>query len=266
MKAIDLSNLQNHPDTWPSQDWYSEYQEAEAIIVQAIEPPLGYLGHDFIDPETGKRGYTGVQLRQCVADGKKVGVYAWLWFGLPDPYDNIRSRLDCVPASIHLDMRPWVDVEDTVAISLVTRRADTLAARKAADDWAGERGLPPSGGYSGQWFLDGYLNDWWPAGWLKWWAAYGIPAGSILGGDVVAHQYTSTPVDMNEILDSEIVGEHQATDLELLQETINGLTQALGFIGGDVLKPLTRKNASQYVKVAVEQIRAVCDQYGIAHV
>jgi hypothetical protein len=113
LKGVDISNLQGHPDTWPSQPWYGVYQEASFVIIQAIEPPLGFPGHNFIDPETGKRGYTGVALRQARADGKSVGVYVWLWNGLADTYGNIRSRLDCVPPSVRLDMRPWVDVEDT---------------------------------------------------------------------------------------------------------------------------------------------------------
>jgi hypothetical protein len=113
LKGIDISNLQGHPDTWPSQSWYWVYQEAQFVIVQAIEPPVGYPGHDFIDPETGKRGYTGVALRQAKADDKKVGVYVWLWNYLPDTRGNILARLATVPESVALDMRPWVDCEDT---------------------------------------------------------------------------------------------------------------------------------------------------------
>lgn len=115
LKVCDISNLQGHPDTWPAQSWYGEYLAAAGVIVQAIEPPAGYPGHDFIDPETGKRGYTGVALRQAKADGKWVGVYVWLWNGLADTYGNILARLATVPESIRLDMRPWIDVEDSSA-------------------------------------------------------------------------------------------------------------------------------------------------------
>lgn len=87
----------------------------------------------------------------------------------------------------------------------MTRQQDTLDARAAADEWASEHGLPPSGGYSGSWYRDSYLGGWWPNGWLKWWAAYGITPGSIIGGDIVAHQYGSVPVDLDVILESEIV-------------------------------------------------------------
>lgn len=112
MRGIDISNLQGHPDTYRHLQWY---RDAEFVIVQALEPPAGYPGHDFIDPETGKRGYTGVQLRAAQEDGKRVGVYAWLWNGLDNTYTNILVRLATVPDSVKLDMRPYIDVEDTTA-------------------------------------------------------------------------------------------------------------------------------------------------------
>lgn len=113
MRGVDISNLQGPPETYRNQPWY---QAAEFVLVQAIEPPAGYPGHDFIDPETGRHGYTGVQLRAAVEDGKKVGVYAWLWNGLADTRGDILRRLGTVPASVKLDIRPWVDVEDTTTL------------------------------------------------------------------------------------------------------------------------------------------------------
>lgn len=119
LQGIDLSNLQGHPDTYRHLDWY---RRAEFVLIQAIEPPPGYPGHDFIDPETGKRGYTGVQLRAAVEDGKKVGVYVWLWNGLADTRGNILARLATVPPSVSLDMRPFVDVEDTTTQGILGER------------------------------------------------------------------------------------------------------------------------------------------------
>lgn len=110
LNGADISNLQGHPDGYRGQQWYIDSQ---FVLVQAIEPPPGFPGHNFIDPETGKRGYTGVQLRAAVEDGKYVGTYAWLWNGLADTRGNILARLATVPPSVKLDMRPWVDVEDT---------------------------------------------------------------------------------------------------------------------------------------------------------
>lgn len=268
LSGIDLSNLQGHPDTYRHLDWYVQSQ---FVIVQGIEPPSGFPGHDFIDPETGKRGYTGVQLRAAKEDGKYVGVYVWLWNGLSDTRGNILARLATVPPSVTLDMRPWVDVEDPANATVASRQQDTIDARKAADDWAASFGLPPSGGYSGSWYQSDYLGGWWPQDWPKWWAAYDIPPGALHGGLiaglVVAHQYTSDPVDQNVLLESEIVTQPEPPTDECadLQAKVESLVNALGYLGGDVLKPLTRKSAGAYVKTAVEQIRTVCDQQGVAH-
>lgn len=114
LNCVDLSNLQGHPDQWSQQAWYPVYQAAALICVQAIIPPAGYPGHDFIDPETGLAGYTGVQLRRALADGKAIESYAWLWNGLADTQADIRRRLSTIPPSVYGALqRVWVDVEDT---------------------------------------------------------------------------------------------------------------------------------------------------------
>lgn len=270
MRGVDLSNLQGHPDTWPSQPWYWVYQEAIFVVVQAIEPPAGFPGHDFIDPETGRRGYTGVALRQARADGKLIGVYPWLWNGLADTYGNIMARLATVPPSLQpLDFRPWVDVEDTtggpqgIVVTAAEYRVhrqlkcetrveargvvgstveqNVLDARRAADDWAASHGLPPSGGYSGDWYVSGYLGGWWPDGWLRWWAVYNNKPGSIIAGDIVMHQFTSTPVDQNEMLDSEVVSSEPTPTPEpgADQAWIDKkelVVSTLGYIQGDLVQ------------------------------
>jgi hypothetical protein len=297
--GVDISNLQGHPDTYRNADWY---RNAQFVIVQAIEPPAGYPGAAFVDPETGKRGYTGAQLRMARDDGKHTGAYVWLWNGLADTRGNILARFATVPPSVPLSMRPWVDVEDATpqavgfaaapkfqplrvmhqlrqeprphaALKLGAgaggRQEDTLEARAAADQWAQTHGLPESGGYSGPWYESGYLDGWWPQGWPKWWAAYDGNPGSQLGGLVVAHQYGSTPVDLDVMLESEIVtnGGSNVTDEERqqMQERIDGLVNALGYIVGDVVKPLRRPTAAKYVKSAVGAIDQVAEQFGIAH-
>jgi hypothetical protein len=124
--AIDLSNLQNHPDTWPGQPWYPVYQAATLVIVQAIVVPPGYPGHDFIDRETGLAGYTGVQLRRALADGKAIEAYVWLWNGLADTQADIRRRLSTVPPSVYGALqRAWIDVEDTSGGGMIRGRAIT---------------------------------------------------------------------------------------------------------------------------------------------
>jgi hypothetical protein len=86
----------------------------------------------------------------------------------------------------------------------VSRLQDVLDARIAADAWAASKGLPPSGGYSGDWYRLGYLGGWWPEGWLQWWADYSKPPGALLSDTVVGHQYTSTPVDRSLFDDAEV--------------------------------------------------------------
>lgn len=153
----------------------------------------------------------------------------------------------------------------------MTRQQDTLAARAATDEWAASRGLPPSGGYSGKWFADGYLGGWWPDGWPKWWAAYGIMPGSIIGGDIVAHQYGSDPIDMDVMLESEIVGTGGTppvddAERQQMQDTINGLVGSLGYIAGDLLAPVAKqKSGSKAVQRLVAGIRDQANQHGVNH-
>lgn len=153
----------------------------------------------------------------------------------------------------------------------MTRQQDVLDARAAADEWAAERGDPPSGGYSGPWYQSDYLGGWWPDGWLKWWAAYGIAPGSLIGGPVVAHQYTSTPVDQDVMLDSEIVsgGTPPVDDAERaqMQATIDGLVSSLGVIAGNALAPVVAQKSpvSKAVKNLVATIRWQAEAHGISH-
>lgn len=153
----------------------------------------------------------------------------------------------------------------------VTRSQDVNDARAAADEWAAQRGLPPSGGYSGRWYIDAYLFGWWPDGWAQWLADYSQPAGALLDGNlVVGHQYTSTPVDRSVFEDSEIVngggGDVTDPEREAMQETIDGLVNTLGMLVGDDMKALLRKNAGQYVKDYVNVARARADAVGVGHV
>jgi hypothetical protein len=85
----------------------------------------------------------------------------------------------------------------------MSRQLDVTDARAAADEWAAARGLPPSGGYSGDWYVNGYLAGWWPDGWLYWQANYGAPPELLPMRPVV--QFTSTPIDTDVMLESEIV-------------------------------------------------------------
>jgi hypothetical protein len=84
----------------------------------------------------------------------------------------------------------------------MSRTDDVTAARSAADEWAAGRGLPSSGGYSGDWYINGYLGGWWPADWVYWMADYSKPPE--LFPMRPAHQFSSTPIDQDAMLESEI--------------------------------------------------------------
>lgn len=253
----------------------AEYQAADFVIVQAIDVPLGFTGHDVVDPETFRRGYTGMQLRQAKDDGKKVGVYVWLWNGLDDQnatIDDIGERLGCIPPSVRLDMRLWLDMEDTSIDHGPARQEDVLTALSVMDHWAEVHGLPPTGIYSGDWYIRGYMDAWFPPDRVYWQANYALDEAGAVAALLPARpliQYTSSPIDMDEMAESEIVGTPEEPadmpDCTEAEKKNADLVNALGYVAGDVLKPLTRKNAAAYVKKAVDQIRAVAEQQGISH-
>ena len=153
----------------------------------------------------------------------------------------------------------------------MTRLQDARDARAAADGWAAEHGLPSSGGYSGDWYVNSYMGSLWPDGWPQWWADYSRPAGSLIGGSVVGHQYTSTPIDMDVFLESEFGTMTQPTtddpcaDVEGQRD---GLINSLGYVAGDLLAPVAKlKLTSQpkAVQALVAGIRSQADQQGINH-
>jgi len=197
----DISNLQGPPSQYRNTDWY---RNSEFILIQGIQPPYPYLGWNHTDAVTGLKGYTGEQMTAAREDGKKVGVYAFLWNGLANVQADILARLNCTPKGFPLDMRPYVDVEDVTKMAVTTRRTSVTNARAAADYWASLNALPQSGGYTGTWYVSGYLAGWWPD-WPSWWADYSSPAGSILSPARVIHQYTSSPIDSDAALDQEII-------------------------------------------------------------
>jgi hypothetical protein len=196
LKGIDISNLQamDHVGT-PS------YRAADFTIVQAIAPPRPFRGWE-------RGGYTADQLRQAKADGKRIGAYVWLWNSFSSSsatQADIAARLATIPSDVKLDMRLWLDVEDTGSDFGPPRRQDVLDALEVMDAWAAGRGLPPSGVYSGQWYLDGYMSGWFPEGRLYWLADYSRPPELFPARPL--HQYSSSPLDTDAMLESEIVSE-----------------------------------------------------------
>lgn len=152
----------------------------------------------------------------------------------------------------------------------MTRIQDARDARAAADEWATAHGLPESGGYSGNWYVNGYMGSLWPDGWRQWWADYSQPAGSIIGGSMVAHQYTSTPIDTDVMMESEIVSVIPTPPDDPCASVTaqrDGLVNSLGYIAGDLLAPVAaQKSGTKAVQRLVAGIRAQAEQQGINHV
>jgi hypothetical protein len=262
--GADVSNHQGPPGQYRGQLWY---QVAEFVIAQAIDPPAPFAGHDV-------GGYTAEQLRAAKADEKYAGVYVWLWNSFSTSAAtkaDIAARLALIPVDVPLDMRLWLDMEDTTQDHGPARQQDVLDALEVMDDWSAARGLPAPGCYSGDWYLRGYMDAWFPPDRVYWQANYALSSNEAADALLPMRpviQYTSTPIDQNAMLDSEIVnrgGEPVSGECEELQAKVDSLVNALGYIAGDVLKPLTLPSAGKYVKTAVSQIRAVAEQQGIAH-
>lgn len=272
--GIDGSNHNGPPTSYRNQSWY---KDAEFTIWQAINPPRPYAGWDV-------GGYTAEQLRAAKEDGKKVGVYIWLWNSFSSSAAtkaDIASRLALIPDDVPLDMRLWLDMEDTTQDHGPARQQDVLDALEVMDQWAGDhsgwvrtglngegrRPLYLPGIYSGDWYLRGYMDAWFPPDRVYWQANYSLSANGAEQALLPARpliQYTSTPVDMDVMLESEIVVPEgpPVTDEERkqMQDKIDGLVNALGYIDGDVLKPL-RALRTKSVKAAVAEIDRVVKQF-----
>lgn len=247
--GVDISNHQGPPSTYRNEQWY---QDAEFVIVQAIAPPRPYSGW-----EVG--GYTETQLRAAKEDGKYVGIYVWLWNSLEDTQVDIQSRLALVPRDLSLDMRPWLDVEDTGTNTGPSRRQDVLDALSVMDIWAAGRGLPMPGVYSGDWYINGYMQGWFPPGRMYWRAAYDEPPH--VDDLRPVHQYSGFPIDLNVMLPSEITSVVPPPPEAPCRE--DELLQAMSYIRHDVLAPL-RTYAPRFKKLhaAIAEIDRVAEQYG----
>jgi hypothetical protein len=256
--GADISNHQGPPATYRGQPWY---QESQFIIAQAIPRPL---------PD----GYVGEQLRAAQADGKHCGAYVWLWhdptwrMGDGSVEDDQRRRLATIPDDVQLDMRLWLDVEDNQStgwkVPIPQRVDDVKRALAVLDEWSAARGLPAAGIYWSDWFISLLFGGQDYFGRRQWKAHYGAPAGSLIHDTCVAHQYTSTPVDQNIMLASEIVtaGAPPATD------PCAGLVTALAYLGDDLPPRLeaamkgkmTAADKTEVLAVAAE-LRRVREQF-----
>jgi hypothetical protein len=143
----------------------------------------------------------------------------------------------------------------------VTRQQDVLDALAAANAFSAEIGVQAAAGvYSGPWYINGYLGGWMPEGVAQWLAVYDGNPGSQLGGLVVGHQFTSTPIDQSVFEDSEIGGDVDAAERQAYEDRISGLTTTIYDMGdrlGDAIEAeCARPNGAQPRKGTLRDIAA----------
>lgn len=219
------------------------------------------------------------QMSACATAGMPFDVYIYDYLGDPTWLD---AALQGLVGAFWPSQKPrkiWLDEED-VETEAGWSIAERLGALQSSVRRAFEFGYPV-GIYTGAWWWVPYTGNSRAFSDLALWAAQydGIPSTEVFTsfgnwGSCAIKQYAgsqSDGTDLNVLSDAEAAeltgGSDDVDDAErkALQDKIDSLVNSLGYVGGDVLKPLTRSTAGKYVKTAVEQIRGVCDQQGIAH-
>ena len=251
MKGIDVSN--HNTMAYRSS---LEYINSEFVIVQAINPPPGYPGHDV-------GGYTSDQIMAGIDDGKYVGVYVWLWNSFSTSAatkDDIDRRLALIP-DVPLSMRLWLDMEDTTQDHGPARQQDVLDALEVMDAYAIDHDLPPTGVYSGDWYIRGYMDAWFPPGRVYWKADYSLSemgAAASLSVDVPIIQYTSDPIDTNTMLESEVNVEPPLPP-EGCDDLVNALAYVCDDLGDQLLeetkRPTVRKTVVRSIVKEMQRVR-----------
>ena len=243
----------------------AEYQAADFVIVQAIDPPQPYTGWE-------RGGYTAEQLRAGVADNKHVGVYVWLWNSFSTSaatQADIAARLALIPDDVYLDMRLWLDMEDTTQDHGPPRQQDVLDALEVMDQWSVEHGIMPKPGvYSGDWYLRGYMDAWFPPDRVYWQANYALThdeASAALLPMRPCIQYTSDPIDQNAMLTSEVFSlMPQPAPEPDCAGLINGLAYVADDLGDRLLTEAQRPNVRKTVvrDIVKEMQRVRTEQIG----
>jgi hypothetical protein len=183
--------------------------------------------------------------------------------------DDQRIRLATVPDDVDLDMRPWLDVEDNQStgwqVPVAQRVDDVNRALAVLDEWAIERELPLAGIYWSRYFIDLLFGgvSYWPER-KQWLAHYGITPGSLIGGSVVAHQYSSTPIDQNMMLESEIVNGEEPDVPDDCSDLVNGLAYVADDLGDQLLAEAKRSSVRKTVvrSIVKEMERVRTEQVG----
>lgn len=241
------------------------YQAADFVIVQAIDPPEPFTGWD-------RGGYTADQLRAGIEDDKYIGVYVWLWNSFSTSAAtkaDIASRLALIPDDVLLDMRLWLDMEDTTQDHGPARQQDVLDALEVMDQWSIDHDLPLPGIYSGDWYIRGYMDAWFPPERVYWQANYAlsqVEADEALLPMRPCIQYTSTPIDQNVMLESEIVNgeEPEPVPDDDCIALINGLSYVADDLGDKLLAEAKRPSIRKTVvrDIVKEMARVRTEQVG----
>jgi hypothetical protein len=267
MLAVDASNYSD-PFT-PASLASLRSAGVEHVIVQAVDPPPGY-----------PPGVTGQQVMACIDAGFSVDAYVWLWFDAD--IDDIHHKLSLIDGLAIRQL--WLDVEDTAAIryDAATCNAKVSAALAVCDAYGTTSGQR-CGTYSGRWFwIDNrYMGNTTAFADRELWDAnYDDVADAAMGfvpyggwtGPRIKQFRGSTTVGTVGGLDLNVLSVLEAGELEPPPPTppadpCAGLVSSLGYIAGDLLKPIIDQKApaSKALQRLVAGIRSEADAHGIGH-
>lgn len=267
MDALDISNNTTRFTVDHVQQW-----KAGGVGLAIIQLITGvYLAGD--DCAT--------QIQTCLDGGLAVDCYLFPGNdGLPL---SAHDRLALVPPDLKPRIRQlWVDVEPAYRDPSMV---GVNAALAECDRWAPWQ---TTGTYSALWVADKLHWHPWPWPDRKQWLVYvrndGTPnlGGTFDGTD--HHVMTQYRMDVTEngvsgmdrswltggeaqaVLDWLNGGDVTDEEKRQMQDKIDGLVGALGYVAGDLLKPVaSQKTGSKAVQKLVAGIRGVADQQGIAH-
>lgn len=270
--AIDVSNFTD-PIT-PVAAQALKGAGVELVIVQAVDPPAPF-------PSSKTR----IQIQACLEAGLAVDAYVWLWFDLDGT--DVAGKLSLLDG---LSIRQlWLDVEDTAASKYdqavcEQKVSDALAECDAYPTTSGEK----AGIYSGRWFWNDrrYMGNTTAFNDRELWDAHYdmvadasagfVPYGGWQSAAIKQYQGTTSLAGVGG-LDLNVLSVGEEAELNPSPPVLpdpcasisadrDGLISAIGFISGDLLKPVAiQKASSKAVRTLVSGIRTVADQHGIQH-
>lgn len=282
MRALDLSKFTSRVTAGVVNAWCAE--GIGLLIVQAH--PAGY------GQERSIEIVRVICAHRCAkhSGGMPWDAYIYGYLEYSDWTVGACATLDILAAEGFVPREGWYDIEDVDTGKTWTpmQRVDAYNRDLAVfDSWLMAHGRPRAGVYTAIWYFSGYLQGV-GAPWADrelWDADYDQVADNEAGWvpyggwtERRIKQYAGTSVDVVGGLDLDVLSAGEAAQVESggedvdaqerteYEERINGLTQTIGLIAGDLLRPLTRPTAGKYVKTFVDQVRAEADKLGIGHV